>query len=287
MDLEELQGLFDEVSEVLPLPLGVVDPITDVVVLVLEDVEDREDLPVVRHQSLADHVPTQHQGLQDLEGRGDDVRVAGVQRHLDRDDELGHDGQDLGAALLEHVVHALDSEEAVGLLLLADAVEEDGQVVVVVQLIHVDLPGDLAAHRAVEDLDGQVPAVVEAPELGAGHRPVGGAARGGGPRGEAPRGGAEAREGGVHGALVLGRAGQRGRGGALRHLRLHLAPGARREVRGEVAQAAVLAQGDHALLLQALEGLGAVLVHHVLESVIKDERAGKSESLHLYERLLP
>ena len=35
----------------------------------------------------------------------------------------------------------------------ASPVEEEGEVVVVVQLLDVHLPGDLAPHRAVEDLD--------------------------------------------------------------------------------------------------------------------------------------
>ena len=40
-------------------------------------------------------------------------------------------------------MNTLDGEEAVWLLLLADALHEDGQVVMVVQLIHIDLPCDL------------------------------------------------------------------------------------------------------------------------------------------------
>jgi len=61
---------------------------------------------------------------------------------LDRDDKLGDDGEDLGATLLEHVKDTLDGEESVGILLLTDALEEDGEVMMVVELHHVDLPVD-------------------------------------------------------------------------------------------------------------------------------------------------
>jgi hypothetical protein len=83
---------------------------------------------------------------------------------LNGDDQLGDDGEDLRAALLEHVKHALDGQEAVGVLLLADTFEEDGQVVVVVELGDVNLPVN-AVLRAVFNGDGEVTAVVEATEL--------------------------------------------------------------------------------------------------------------------------
>jgi hypothetical protein len=41
----------------------------------------------------------------------------------------------------QEVLHALDGQEAVGVLRLADAVKKDGQVVVVVQLVQVNLWG--------------------------------------------------------------------------------------------------------------------------------------------------
>lgn len=86
---------------------------------------------------------------------------------LDRDDQLRNHGEHLGATLLKHVEDALHREEAVGVLLLANALEEDGQVVVVVKLHDIDLPED-AVLLAVLNRDGQVTAVVEATEL-AGH----------------------------------------------------------------------------------------------------------------------
>ena len=54
-DLEELEGLHDEVAKVESLLLSVVDVVAHVGVLSDEDVEHRQDLPVVRHECLADN----------------------------------------------------------------------------------------------------------------------------------------------------------------------------------------------------------------------------------------
>lgn len=67
------------------------------------------------------------------------LSVTSVQGRLDGDDELRDDRQDLGAACLQHVLHTLDSQELVRLLSFPDPIEEDGQVVVVVQLAHIHL----------------------------------------------------------------------------------------------------------------------------------------------------
>merc|ERR1712151_1296673 len=67
--------------------------------------------------------------------------------------------------VLQHVEHALHREESVGLLLFAQAVKEDGQVMVVVQLLNLDLPADAVVNAAMLDLNGQVSALVEAAEL--------------------------------------------------------------------------------------------------------------------------
>ena len=96
------------------------------------------------------------------------------------------DRQDLGPPLIEHVLHALHGQEAVGVLLLPDPVEEDGQVVVEVQLLDVDLPVDDVLHPLVLHGHRQVVALVELPELRVGRvrpLPEGARARGGRGRG--------------------------------------------------------------------------------------------------------
>ena len=63
----------------MSLSLAVVDLVAQVLVLDFEEVEDREDLSVVGHESLANGVRASDECLQDLQGDGDDFWVSGVQ----------------------------------------------------------------------------------------------------------------------------------------------------------------------------------------------------------------
>ena len=77
---------------------------------------------------------------------------------------MGDDGEDFGSALFEHVESALDRQESVGVVLLAEAFEEDGQIVVVVKLSDLHFPPDLVL-GTVLDGQGHITAVVEVTEL--------------------------------------------------------------------------------------------------------------------------
>ena len=66
--------------------------------------------------------------------------------------------------MLEEIKDTLDSEESVWVLLLTDALHEDGEVVMVVELVHLNLPCNLVG-GAVLDLDGEISTPVEATEL--------------------------------------------------------------------------------------------------------------------------
>ena len=162
--LKQLEGLLDQVTEVVALALAVVDLVAHVQVFGFEKIHDGENLSVVWHESLADGVGAGDEGLQDLQGDGYDFWVSGVEGGLDGDDQLGDDRQHLGASLVEHVEHALDGQESVGVDLLANALEENGEVVVVVQLLYVHFPVDFIL-RAVLDGHWQVASVVEQAEL--------------------------------------------------------------------------------------------------------------------------
>lgn len=94
------------------------------------------------------------------------VRLEGVRLTLDRDDELGNDWQYFGSSFGQHVKDTLHSEEAVRVLLLTDALEEDRQVVVVVELCHVDLPVDAVEGGPVDRRDWEVAPVVKSAEVG-------------------------------------------------------------------------------------------------------------------------
>ena len=77
--LEELESLDNQVTKVLSLALTVVDLITLVQVLGLEEVHDGENLTVVWHEGLTDGVAALHESLKDVEGSSDHIRVTRVQ----------------------------------------------------------------------------------------------------------------------------------------------------------------------------------------------------------------
>ena len=77
--LEHLEGGLDEVAKVHLLPLAVHNGVADVLVALLEQVEDGQDLAVVRNQRLTNGLGAEDERLEDLEGDHDDLRVAGVQ----------------------------------------------------------------------------------------------------------------------------------------------------------------------------------------------------------------
>eukprot|EP00306_Pavlova_sp_CCMP459_P009772 CAMPEP_0185191588 /NCGR_PEP_ID=MMETSP1140-20130426/15762_1 /TAXON_ID=298111 /ORGANISM="Pavlova sp., Strain CCMP459" /LENGTH=294 /DNA_ID=CAMNT_0027758297 /DNA_START=395 /DNA_END=1275 /DNA_ORIENTATION=+ len=167
MCLKELQCLCYQVADGHALLLRVVDAVTQVLVVVLEEVEHREYLAVVGNEGLADHLAGDDEILQHLEHGADDLALARVEGGLNGDDELRDDGQDLRPSNLEHVVAALEGKELVRLLLLAQAVKEDGQVVMVVELVNVHLPAD-AVGPPVVHCNGKVPALVALAELSVG-----------------------------------------------------------------------------------------------------------------------
>ena len=77
--LEEFEGFADEVAQVESFALAVLYLVAYVGVVIPENVQDGQNLPIVRHQGLPDHLPRQHQLLDHLQHRSDDLGVPGVQ----------------------------------------------------------------------------------------------------------------------------------------------------------------------------------------------------------------
>lgn len=67
----------------------------------------------------------------------------------------------LVCARLQHVHHALLSHEGIRKFLLTQAIKENRQVVVEVQLLDFHLPGKAVCHTSMVDLDRQVAAFVK------------------------------------------------------------------------------------------------------------------------------
>lgn len=164
MHLEQFQGLLNQVTEVVSLSLAIVNAVAHVHIPRLKQVHDRQDLAVVRYQSLANRVGACHECLQDFQRDCDDLRVTRIQRRLDRNNQLWYDWQHLGTALFEHIEYALHCKETVWIHFFANPFEENGQVVMIVQLLNFDLPID-SILRTVFYRNGQVAAVIKESEL--------------------------------------------------------------------------------------------------------------------------
>ena len=59
----------------------------------------------------------------------------------------------------------MDGKESVGVLLLTDALHEDGEVMMVVKFVHLNLPCNLVG-RTMLNLNGEISTIIEAAELG-------------------------------------------------------------------------------------------------------------------------
>ena len=80
IDLEELEGLQDQVAQAGALPLGVLNLVPHVEVRRFEQVHDWQNLSVVGHKCLTDSGAATHKGLEHLESDADDFVVARVKR---------------------------------------------------------------------------------------------------------------------------------------------------------------------------------------------------------------
>lgn len=83
---------------------------------------------------------------------------------LDWDNELWNDWKYLGSTLFEHIENSLYRQESVWVLLLSDSFEEDWQVVMVIELGHINFPLDLVLW-AMLNADWKISSVVETTEL--------------------------------------------------------------------------------------------------------------------------
>ena len=102
--------------------------------------------------------------MHDLESDGDDLWITGVESGLDGDNQLRDDWKDLGATLVEHIEHSLNSEESVWVDLFPNALEEDWKIMMVIELLNVDFPVDLIL-GSVLDGHWEISSVVESSEL--------------------------------------------------------------------------------------------------------------------------
>lgn len=90
MLLKQFKCSLDQVAEILLLSLTVNNAVANVVVARFEQVENRENLSVVRDKSLTDGLRTEYECLENFESDSNNLSVACVQSSFDWNDELGN-----------------------------------------------------------------------------------------------------------------------------------------------------------------------------------------------------
>ena len=76
---KQLEGLHDQVAQILGFALTVIDCIALVQVFGLVEVHDRQNLTIVGHQGLANRVTGRNKRLQDVQSCRDNLMVTSVQ----------------------------------------------------------------------------------------------------------------------------------------------------------------------------------------------------------------
>jgi hypothetical protein len=79
---------------------------------------------------------------------------------------LGDDGEDLGATFVEEIESSLDSQKPVGIKFLSNSFKEDGEVMMIIELGDINLPGDLVSTSLMVNGNGKISSVVESPKFG-------------------------------------------------------------------------------------------------------------------------
>mmetsp|Transcript_14460 Transcript_14460/g.43434 ORF Transcript_14460/g.43434 Transcript_14460/m.43434 type:complete len:292 (-) Transcript_14460:612-1487(-) len=151
--LQELQRLRRHGADVCDaLSLLVVHAIPKVLAVAVVPLEGGQELPVVRHDRLSHARVAGHQLLQDHQHRDEHVLVVGHDGVPQGDDDrLQVRQHPLGVApgCVQQLQHALAREEPVRVPLAPDALEEDGQVVLVVERLQRADPAQAIAVRSM------------------------------------------------------------------------------------------------------------------------------------------
>ena len=88
MHFEELKCLLDEITQVEALPLTVVNLISNVCILGLEQIHDWKNLSVIWHKSFTNGIRAGNQSLQDFQSDSNVFWVSSVQGSLDWNNKL-------------------------------------------------------------------------------------------------------------------------------------------------------------------------------------------------------
>ena len=144
--------------------MTVVNFVSHIEVLGLEEIHDWKNLSVVWHESFTDGVRACDKGLEDLQSNGDDFRVSGIQSSLDWDNELWNNRQYFSSTFLKHVKHTLNSKESIWVNFFSDSFKEDWQVMMIIKLLDIYFPVDFVLWTMFNG-DWKISSVVEKSEF--------------------------------------------------------------------------------------------------------------------------
>jgi hypothetical protein len=77
--LKQLKSLAYKIAKIGPLPLIILNLISNIGIIVPKYIEDRQYLSIVGHECLSNHLSRQNQLLYHLQHSCDDVRVPGIE----------------------------------------------------------------------------------------------------------------------------------------------------------------------------------------------------------------
>jgi len=143
VSFHEFECLLNQFANVIRILLRIVNLVSEILVFVAHKIQNGQDLTVVGHQSFSHSITRLHQKLDLLQCFHNDFLVLRLEGTLNRNDKLWQDSQNFVFASNDKLVTAAVSQELGRLCRLSETLEEDGQVVVVVEHLDLDLPLNL------------------------------------------------------------------------------------------------------------------------------------------------
>ena len=125
------------------LPLAVINFISKVSILCLEQIHDWQNLSVIWNKGFSNSIRACYQCLQNLKSDSYIFWVSGIQSSFDWDNQLRNDWQHLSTTRFKHIKHSLNSQESIWVHFFSDSFKEDWKVVMEIKLLSVYFPVNL------------------------------------------------------------------------------------------------------------------------------------------------
>ena len=95
-----------ELAHIIIVLLSIINDISQILIPVLQQIENRQDLSVERDQAFSDEVPTENELLELMESVANDCMVFSAQGILDRDDNIWDHWKDSVFSVLQEIIQS-------------------------------------------------------------------------------------------------------------------------------------------------------------------------------------